>query len=274
MAALPANMIQPVEVISNGVIFRTDRRDHAPFRSNFADMPALNVAGENDRRIVTEYLAIVNMTEGPVVIASKPKFLECARRITLMAVCTAQACMKQSNVEVARLRRRIARRKVLRDGSFRETLAMDRNTQIIQYDGLGLIMAQNADILRQAQNASHLVGGVMIARDDKGGDLLVPQSPKLPRKIEPGVVIAPVAIIEVAGDHDEIDPLLYSQVDQSLESPARCSSHPLHGSVFITLEPLERTVEMNVGRVKKRDRHEEETHSILRLGPSNLNSLD
>ena len=38
-------------------------------------------------------------------------------------------------------------------------------------------------------------------------DLLVSQPAELPDQVQPGVVIAPIAVVEVAGDQHEIDAL-------------------------------------------------------------------
>ena len=187
-----------------------------------------------------------------------------------MPIHSPQTRMQQPDVDATRLRGRIGGSQVFGDRGSCKALPMDGHVPIFHPHGFRAIVAQNAHVLRQRQHTRHFVRGIVVAGDDENRDLLLPQSSKLLGEIEPRVVITAIAVIEVARNHDEIDPLLDGQVDQSLERPARRSPHPLYRSVFVTLEPLERAVEMNVGRVKKRDRHEGGTHSVLRLGLPNL----
>ena len=127
--------------------------------------------------------------------------------------------------------------------------------------GLGTFVGQEADILGQSQGSRHLVGGVMIAGDDEDRDLQVAQPAELAHQIKPGVVIAPIAVVEVARDQDKIDGFLDGKVDQSREGASRRSANPLDGRILIPLEPLERAIEVNIRRVDERDRHEEKAGS-------------
>ena len=184
----------------------TDGREHTPFGPGLANMPALHVAGEHDRRLAGKNLASVNMTQGPVVIASKSKFLERAGGIPLVAVHAAHAGVEQADVDVADLGRRIGGGQVLRDGGLGEALPVDGHAQVLELHSLGTFVGQDADIFRQSQRSCHLVGGVVVAGDDEDGDLLVPQPAELPRdQKKPGVVIAPIAVVEVARDQNEIE---------------------------------------------------------------------
>ncbi len=72
-------------------LVRTDGRQQASFRPGLADMPALHVAGEDDRRVIAQDLAGVDMTQGPVVVTSEPKLLERAGGVPLMAIRTAHS---------------------------------------------------------------------------------------------------------------------------------------------------------------------------------------
>ena len=132
-------------------LIRTDRRQQAPFGPGLADMPALHVAGEDDRRVIAQDLASVDMTQGPVVVTSEPKFLERAGGVPLMAIHAAHAGVEQPDVDVARYGRRIGCGQVLRDGGLGEALPVDRHAQVLEPHGLGTIVGQEADILRQAQ---------------------------------------------------------------------------------------------------------------------------
>ena len=86
-------------------------------------------------------------------------------------------------------------------------------------------------------------------------DVRVPQAAKLLRQIEPGVVVAPVAVVEVAGDEHEIDAALERQIDHPLERPPRRAADPLDGRVLVLLQAPEGAVEVDIGGVQERDRH-------------------
>ena len=77
------------------------------------------------------------------------------------------------------------------------------------------------------------------------------QPAELPDQVQPGVVIAPIAVVEVARDQHEIDAFLDGQVDQSREGPPSRSSNSLDGRVLVPLESLERAIEVDIGRVEK-----------------------
>ena len=126
------------------LLIRTDGRQQAPFRPGLADMPALHVAGEDDRRVIAQDLAGVDMTQGPVVITSEPKFLERAGRVPLVAIRAAHAGVKQPDVDAAGHGRRIGRGQVFRDGGLGEALPVDRHVQVVEPHGLGTIVGQEA----------------------------------------------------------------------------------------------------------------------------------
>ena len=122
-----------------------------PFGPGLADMPALHVAGEHDRRLIAKDLASVDMTQGPVVVTSEPKFLERTGGVPLVAVRAAHAGMEQPDVDAAGHGRRIGRGQVLHDGGLGEALPVDRHAQVLEPHGLGAIVGQEADIFRQSQ---------------------------------------------------------------------------------------------------------------------------
>ena len=169
-STLPPYLVQPLEDRFDALI-GMDRRQQASLGPGLANMPALYVAREHDRRLIAENLASVDMTQGPVVITSNSKFLERAGRIPLVAIHSAHAGMEQSDVGAASLGRWIGRGQVLHDSGLGEALPMDRHAQVLELHGLGAFVGQEADILGQSQGSRHLVGGVMIAGDDEDRDL-------------------------------------------------------------------------------------------------------
>ena len=96
----------------------------------------------------------------------------------------------------------------------------------------------------------------MVAGDDEDGDVRFAEPVELPDEVEAGVVVAPVAIVEVARDQQEIDPTIDRQLNQPLERPAGCPSDPIDGRVLVAFEAPERTVEVDIGGVDEGDRHD------------------
>ena len=151
---------------------------------------------------------------------------------------------------------------------------MDRHAQIFEVYRLGTLVGQKADILGQAQRSSHLVGCVMIAGDDKHRNLQLAQPAELFDQVEPGVVIAPIAVVEVTCDQNEIDSFLDGEVDQPREGASRRPPNPLDGRVLITLKAFERAIEMDISSMNKSDRHEEEPKPLVTDGATSTRRIE
>ena len=91
----------------------------------------------------------------------------------------------------------------------------------------GPIVGEELDVVRQRQAAGHLVGRVVVAGDDEDRDLVVAQPAEFLLQVEHGAEIAPIAIVEVAGDQHEIDAFLDGQVDQPREGPPGRPADPI-----------------------------------------------
>ena len=91
----------------------------------------------------------------------------------------------------------------------------------------------------------------MVAGDHDNRDLMFPQPDELTDQVQARVVIAPIAVIQVAGNEHEIDASLDGKVDQPRESPSCRSSYLVDGCVLVSLQALEWAIEMNVRRVQK-----------------------
>src|SRR5690606_28285209 len=63
--------------------------------------------------------------------------------------------------------------------------------------------------------------------------------------------IAPIAVVQVAGDEHKRDALADGQLNQVIESLARGTAQLLDRRAFVAFEPEERAIEMDVGRVNK-----------------------
>ena len=89
----------------------------------------------------------------------------------------------------------------------------------------------------------------MIAGDHEHPDVGFVQPTHLLREEEPGVVVLPVAVIEISGEENERDLFVEGQVHQLGERFSRCSSDGLDGGGLESREPSQRAVEVYVGRM-------------------------
>ena len=116
-----------------------------------------------------------------------------------------KAGVQDADVETARNRRRISRDEIVCDVALPEALAVQRDIQMRQAEGLGLARRKHADIGRQRELAGDLAFGIVIAVKKEDGNSDLRQPAHLLDEEEAGLVVAPITIIEIAGDDDEID---------------------------------------------------------------------
>ena len=110
-------------------------------------------------------------------------------------------------------------------------------------------------VRRQAQSFGEPAGRVVITPDDGDRDAFLGQLSHALDKKQPGVVIGPVAIVQIAGDHDQIDSFAPGDGDQVFEGATGGATHLVHWSALVTVETAQGTVEMQVGGMQ-------ETHGV------------
>ena len=76
----------------------------------------------------------------------------------------------------------------------------------------------------------------------------------LPREEESRLIVAPVTVLEVTRDDDEGDILLNGLPDEIIECLTGSRPNAFDRSAFMPGKPSQRTVEMDIGRVKKAER--------------------
>ncbi len=86
----------------------------------------------------------------------------------------------------------------------------------------------------------------MVAVDHEGVNLRFAQPVHLVREEQAGVVVLPITVVKVAGEHDKVHLLIQRQVHQILEGPARRSPEMLDGGAFVLLEPFQRTIDVQI----------------------------
>ncbi len=138
---------------------------------------------------------------------------------------------------------------------------MDGHAEVFEFGGLGGLVVEQMHVFRQGQAARHAVGGVVVARDQVDGDVGVSQLDHLLDEEQPGVEILPVAVVEIAGDEDEGHGLIFGQVDEILQRPARGAPHFGRRGPVVAIQTAQGAIEMKIRRVDELEHH-------LPAGPS------
>jgi len=103
----------------------------------------------------------------------------------------------------------------------------------------------------------------VVAADQEAGAV---GPPHFPGEEQASAVVAPVGIVQVAGDDDESDVLSDRQIDQVRECAARALPGHAVGHGAKAGEPEERTVQVNIGGVQ--EFHAEEVYMPLPSPPT------
>ncbi|EKD34352.1 MAG: hypothetical protein ACD_75C02376G0001, partial [uncultured bacterium] len=165
-------------------------------------MTALNIAGKDDPGILRHDFPLMDMAQSPVVVALSPEIVHRAGGIFLMARAAGERSVEQSDIDTAGHSRRVACGKILGHRSGRITLAMDNHSQIVKPDRLGLLGCKKRHILRQGQVSGDLAGGIVVAGDDEDPDPGPQQASHPGSEEKTGVIVLPVAVIEIAGNKE------------------------------------------------------------------------
>jgi hypothetical protein len=91
----------------------------------------------------------------------------------------------------------------------------------------------------------------VVAADGEDLDLRLGQPAHLCGEEQSGAEIRPVTVVDVAGDQQEIDFFLDRQIDEAPEGSAGGGADEFGGGGGIGLQPAQRAVEMEVGRVQE-----------------------
>jgi hypothetical protein len=91
----------------------------------------------------------------------------------------------------------------------------------------------------------------MIAVEHKRGNVGLGESAHLPDKEQSRLIVAPIPIIEIASDDEEGSFPFDYLTNEIVECFSRRRPDPLRSASFVTSQPLEGTVEMNVRSVNE-----------------------
>lgn len=168
-----------------------------------------------------------------------------------MAPHATNACVQNSDVEIPRNGRGVIGGEVIGNISLPETLAVQGYANLWKCKCLWLFGGKGSDIGWEKKPAGDLALGIMISVKQEDGDTGFRKAPHLFYEEKSCPVVLPVSVIEVSRNDHEGDRLIDGQADQVLECFPGGSPNP-HGTfAFLTRQTPERTVKVDVRRMKK-----------------------
>ena len=128
---------------------------------------------------------------------------------------------------------------------------MQRHRQSFDMEGFRSARPKNLHIVRQVEMPGYPVCRVVVAVQQANRNARLAQTPHLPDEKLARIVVPPVAVIEVPGNHKEIDTLFDGQVNQPVERVPCGAANAYGGGIVRQGQVLQRAVEVNVGSVKE-----------------------
>jgi len=180
-------------------------------------MPALEIAGKYDMRILVKDLPIMDMTESPVVVPLGNEFVEAARGVVLVAYRASQGRMQDSHIEHVGHGIRIIGHEIVGNIALPKTVSMQGDFEFIEYKGIGLVCGENYYIVTEAQTFGDLTFRIMIAIKDEGPNPGLGKPAHLHREEQARMKVAPVAVIKITGYHYKGDLLVNRLLDEIIE---------------------------------------------------------
>jgi hypothetical protein len=213
-------------------------------------MAPLQVARKDDARIGRLHdLPGVDVAEREVVVAAGCQRRHAGRCVGIVVGAAGQAGVQHADVEQTRHRRVVAGHEVFVDGTLRKAAAMQRHAEVVEADGLAAARAEQMHALDRGQLAGDLALGVVVALGDEDPHAGPRQTNELLTKEQAGPEVLPVAIEDVAGQHDQVDAPLDGGRHQPQEGLPGRAAQPLQRSARVLVQALQGAVDVQVGGV-------------------------
>ena len=217
----------------------------APRGAFLVDVAGLEVAWEDDPGVPQQLGPGVHVAEGPVVVAFAHQVIDAAGRIVGVGAGAAGG-VEQADVEQAGRRLRVVEHQVFRDGGDLKALAVDRDGGAKQAAGAGLVGGQEAG---DGDAEGEHLRCIVVAADGDDLDAFAEQAAELLHEELARSPVLPVAVVEVSGEQDELDPAFQGEVHQVDQGLAGCAADPLDRRLRV--QALQRAVQVQVGRVQE-----------------------
>ncbi len=141
--------------------------------------------------------------------------------------------------------------KILGNRTRRISLTVNRNPVLLRHNGLGPAGREYVYIFRWTKCFCQLARRIVVSRYDIGTNPGLLQTHHLPREKQSGVVVFPIAVIEITGQKNERDALLDRQIHQVFQRAAARAANLIDRRTLVALQAAERAVEVEVCCVKK-----------------------
>src|SRR3989304_640039 len=177
----------------------------AALRSGLTDVTPLRVTRKHNPGITTPLLALVDMTQRPVLISFGTQPIDCAGSIGLVPGPTIETGVQKADIEKLRITLGIGLREIFRHRSADKALTVDSHIQVLQNDPFGCAGGKHSDIVGQAKMLGDLTRRVMVTRNHKNPNACFPETSHTFNEIEARVVILPVTVVEISGKQHKMD---------------------------------------------------------------------
>jgi hypothetical protein len=184
-------------------------RDHRrALGSGLLRRAALGVAGIHDPRGTVYNLARVHVPERPVLIAAIQQGLQGGGRARFAGPAVVEAGVLNADVQQAGNPGRERRGEFL--GAYRggDAAPVHGQAELLEHDGVRPIGLEPPDIGRQRVQTSEVppeaARGVVIPIDDEDSDPGVAQNRHSFQEGPPGLVVVPLSIDDVSGEHEDV----------------------------------------------------------------------
>lgn len=193
----------------------------------------------------------MHVAECPIVVSLVDKVVEGAGGIVLVAAQAAESGVQDADVESAGNRRRIGRGEVVGDVALPEALSVQDRAQPLDLEGFGPCGAEDVHVVGEREAAGDPALRVVVAEEQVDGNARRAETAHLAGEKQAGLVVAPVAVVQIAGDDEERGLFFGGVSDESLESVARGGANTFGSASFLPGKPLQGAVQVNVRGMKK-----------------------
>jgi hypothetical protein len=174
---------------------------------------------------------------------------DAARGVVVVADAPTEGRVQEAEVEPAGDEGRVADGEVRHDGFAGEALAVHDDAVLLEPHALGGAVGEDVGVGREVERTRHDAVGVVVPLHDEDADAGAFEAGQAQVEKDPGVVVAPVAVEDVAGQDHEGRLLVDGELHQALERAAAGDPDRRRGGAVVALEPTQRAVEVQIGRV-------------------------
>jgi hypothetical protein len=159
--------------------------------------------------------------------------------------------MKETYVEEIAPRCWVVLSQILWDSACRKALTVECNAKMIDHMCFWPTGGEFVSIIRPFEATTHLICCVVIATNHGDAYVSLVESCKAGDEFKAAFIVTPVAVENVAGDHNKIDFFVDSESDHFPKSAQSRAGNILGSAVSAFSQPSQGAVEMKIGGVNK-----------------------